>query len=114
MDAGDWSEGSIYFSESGAQGVLQMMELMGYDLAMIGNHDFFNGADHLLDALHAVHPRMQVLATNADPVAYPRQDEFRRAFPLYAIRQVGSLRVAFLGILTTNLFTINISYPFVF
>ena len=39
VDGGDWSEGSIYFTEGAIAGSIEMMEHLGYDVAVVGNHD---------------------------------------------------------------------------
>src|SRR6476661_8352865 len=38
VDGGDWSEGTIYYTEGAGTSAIQMMDALGYDAAVIGNH----------------------------------------------------------------------------
>src|SRR5687768_3705153 len=49
VDAGDWSEGTIYYNLGTGLESLRMMEHLGYDIAVVGNHDWLNGPDTLLN-----------------------------------------------------------------
>ncbi|MDL2297186.1 metallophosphatase [Bacteroidales bacterium OttesenSCG-928-B11] len=47
VDAGDFSQGTPYFNFFGGYAEIEMMNLMGYEVATLGNHEFDNGVDAL-------------------------------------------------------------------
>ena len=47
LDAGDCSEGSIYFNTDAGVSSYRMMNLLGYDAVTVGNHDWYLGPDFL-------------------------------------------------------------------
>jgi 2',3'-cyclic-nucleotide 2'-phosphodiesterase (5'-nucleotidase family) len=51
-DAGDYSQGSSYVSTSKGQSAIIMMDIVGYDYATLGNHEFDYGTEALLDNLN--------------------------------------------------------------
>ena len=57
LDAGDIFQGTPYYNVYGGEPELKLMTLMGYDASTIGNHEFDNGLDGLLQVLpHASFP----------------------------------------------------------
>lgn len=100
VDGGDWSEGNIYYTEGAGSEVLKMLDHLTYDAAVVGNHDWYNGVDVLLDVLKATSPKVKLLATNVSTAGYPREGEFRRLILPYTILEVGGIKVAFMGLLT--------------
>src|SRR5579885_2216713 len=85
VDGGDWSEGNAYYMLGTGRETLKTMDLLGYDVAVIGNHDWLNGPDRLLDAIEQAHTHMAFVAANADLSSYPQADRFRRLIPPYVI-----------------------------
>lgn len=51
VDAGDIFQGTPYFNYYGGELEFKLMNLMEYDVATIGNHDFDNGIDGLMTQL---------------------------------------------------------------
>lgn len=104
VDGGDWSEGNIYYNEGAGRETLKMMDHLGYDVAVVGNHDWLNGAATLMSILEAANPAMKVIASNITTSDYDRQEEFRRRIPPYVIQTVdspqGPIKIAFIGLLT--------------
>src|SRR3954447_317733 len=45
LDGGDWSEGNIYYYDGGGVQSVKMMDQLGIDVAVVGNHDWLNGPD---------------------------------------------------------------------
>jgi len=45
VDAGDYSQGTTYVSESKGRSAVDLMNLVGYDYATLGNHEFDFGPD---------------------------------------------------------------------
>jgi 5'-nucleotidase len=57
LDSGDIFQGTPYFNFFGGRLEFELMSKMGYDVATLGNHDFDNGIDGLVDQLpHASFP----------------------------------------------------------
>jgi 5'-nucleotidase/UDP-sugar diphosphatase len=103
VDGGDWSEGSIYYTEGAGSETLKLMDHLTYDAAVVGNHDWYNGVDVLLDAIRRTGPqgpKVKLLASNISTSKYKNEGEFRKLIPPYWIREIGGARVAFIGLLT--------------
>ena len=100
VDGGDWSEGNIYYTEGAGAEVLHMMDRLGYDAAIVGNHDWVNGPDTLLDAIEKAKPKVSLLVSNFDTSQYPRQKEFQQDILPYVIKNVGGVKIAFIGMAT--------------
>lgn len=51
LDAGDFFQGTPYFNFFGGDLILKLMSDLGYDAGTLGNHEFDNGLEGLLDPL---------------------------------------------------------------
>lgn len=51
LDAGDTFQGTPYFNRYRGKLDYRLMSLMGYDAGTLGNHDFDNGVDALVEAM---------------------------------------------------------------
>lgn len=100
LDGGDWSEGNIYYTLGGGTETLKMMDWLGYDVALVGNHDWLNGPDNLLDSYAAANPSLKLLATNVDVSGYARRKEFTNTIHPIVVKQVQGIKIAFIGVLT--------------
>ena len=106
VDSGDWSEGSAHYLSGAGRKTLQLMDSIGYDVAVIGNHDWLNGPDHLLSILRDTRPKLTAVAANVSLENYPQAEEFKRLILPYSIKTLPgapgqpALRVAFIGVLT--------------
>ena len=92
VDAGDAVQGSLYFNLYGGVVEQQVMNYMGYDLRILGNHEFDNGADSLAVVLQGA--RSKFLCSNyhfSDPRLAGR-------FSRYDVRTVGGRRIGFLAL----------------
>lgn len=47
LDAGDYNQGSPYFTEYSGDLEVSLMNALGYDVTTLGNHEFDNGIDEL-------------------------------------------------------------------
>ena len=73
FDAGDWSEGSIFYTDGVGQSSLTALRLLGYDAVVLGNHDWFSGPFALHSVIESVNASFPILAANlADSGATPR------------------------------------------
>ena len=101
VDAGDWSEGSIFYTHNGGEDTVSFMEQLGYELAVVGNHDYLNGPDQLLKTLRKSSPnQLQFLAANVFTDHYKYRNEFRKKILPYAIKTYQGRKVAFIGLTT--------------
>ena len=64
LDAGDIFQGTPYFNTYGGELELKLMSEMGYDASTIGNHDFDNGLDGLVNQLP--HAKFPFIVSNYD------------------------------------------------
>jgi len=51
LTAGDFSQGTPYFSELGGRAEIEVMNALRYDCTTLGNHEFDNGVDALCERL---------------------------------------------------------------
>ena len=64
LDAGDWFQGSLYYTQYGGDLAAEFMTKLGYDAMAVGNHEFDDGPDGLADFLDQV--SFPVLSANID------------------------------------------------
>ena len=92
IDAGDVVQGTLYFNLFGGEVENRMMNLLGYDMRILGNHEFDNGSEALAQML--TDPEAELLATNYDLSAGPLADKFKK----YSIREIEGRRIGFIAI----------------
>lgn len=92
VDAGDAVQGTLYFSLYGGEVEQKMMNELGYDIQILGNHEFDNGLDELARMYAPV--KATKLTTNYDL----RGTVLENIFEPYTIRQIGDKKVGFLAI----------------
>jgi 2',3'-cyclic-nucleotide 2'-phosphodiesterase (5'-nucleotidase family) len=90
VDSGDLLVGSALSAVFRGEADISAMNLMGYDAVAVGNHDFDFGLDHLKKLANQA--KFPFLCTNVRP----RMSDVCQRF---AIKQVGTLRVALLGLI---------------
>jgi 2',3'-cyclic-nucleotide 2'-phosphodiesterase (5'-nucleotidase family) len=100
VDGGDWSEGDIFYRDGEGSESLRLMDEIGYDVAVVGNHDWLNGPDTLLGAIRSASPRMALVGANIDVSKYPGGAELTRRVLPYFVREVGGVKIAFIGLVT--------------
>lgn len=64
LDAGDIFQGTPYFNYYGGELEFELMSMMKYDVATIGNHDYDNGLEGLLAQLP--HAKFDFVSSNYD------------------------------------------------
>ncbi len=100
VDGGDWSEGNIYYNEGAGVESVKMMDSLGYDFAVVGNHDWLNGPDALLNIMRRLNPRTKFLSANLKPDGYSNEALFKKWVLPYGVQQVNGVKVAFIGLST--------------
>lgn len=92
VDAGDAVQGTLFFTLYGGEVENRVMDSLGYDLRILGNHEFDNGAGQLAKRIAGT--RAQWISTNYDM----RGMALDSVFAAYAVRDVGGRRIGFMGI----------------
>ena len=101
LHAGDFSQGSPYFTELG--GVLEMNTIndFGYDCLALGNHEFDNDIEALTGRVKMLRPEIKVVCANLDLSPF----ELGEYVKPYAIVERGGLKIGIIGLeseLSTN------------
>lgn len=92
VDAGDVVQGTLFFTLYGGEVENKLMDALGYDLRILGNHEFDNGAEEL--ARKIADTKSTWIATNYDM----RGTELGKKFVPYVIREVDGRRIGFIGL----------------
>lgn len=92
VDAGDIVQGTLYYKLFGGAVEYPLMRLLGYDMQILGNHEFDNG----IEALARYYKRDEPvkLTANYDMADTPLRDVFRP----WLIKNIGGKKVGFFGI----------------
>ncbi len=98
VDAGDFSQGSTMATMSSGEYLVQLMNAVGYDFVVPGNHEFDYGMAKALENLNALDAT--VLACNFVDLKTDKP-----VFDAYKIVSYGDTKVAFVGISTPETYT---------
>ena len=93
VDAGDMVQGTLYYHMYKGRVETMMMNQVGYDIAIIGNHEFDNGMKSLLENQYASLDA-EKLVSNYDL----RATVLDSLFVPFVIKKAGNRRIAFLGV----------------
>ncbi len=94
LHAGDYSQGTSYFTELGGDIEIDLINAMKYDVVTLGNHEFDNGIDELARRLDNL--RCPVVCANYD---FSELVLGKYVKP-YAIVRKGGLKIGVIGLLT--------------
>ncbi|MCS6981618.1 MAG: metallophosphoesterase [Flavobacteriales bacterium] len=92
VDAGDVFQGTPYFNFYGGRLEFELMSMMGYDACTLGNHDFDNGLQGLIQALP--YARFPFVCSNYDFSATELKGKTKR----FLVLNKGGLRVGIYGL----------------
>jgi 5'-nucleotidase len=92
LDAGDIFQGTVYYNAFGGEPELKLMTKMQYDAATMGNHEFDNGIDGLLNVLPFA--GFPFITSNYDFTHTPLRDKT----VLYQIFKRGDLKIGIYGL----------------
>ena len=105
VDAGDHIQGNAYGYLSKGIEIMKIMNLIGYDVVTLGNHEF----DYGLEGLIECNKTLKCGYTSAN-FCYSKNKT--TIFPKYVIKEIGNKKIGFIGLTTieallkTYLFTI--------
>lgn len=93
LHAGDFSQGSSYFTELNGDMEIDVFNAAGYDVVCIGNHEFDNGIEALARRLGNL--KADVVCANYDFSATPLCEHVKP----YVIVKKGGLKIGIIGLL---------------
>ena len=102
VDAGDHIQGTAYGSMDKGETIIKLMNAAGYDLATLGNHEFDYGMDGRINVTDVWADFPYVSCNFFKEEAGVRGDN---VLDSYAIFELGSEKVAIIGITTPESFT---------
>ncbi|MCR4860516.1 MAG: metallophosphoesterase [Bacteroidales bacterium] len=101
LHAGDFCQGTSYYTELGGSLEPQLINDLGYDCIALGNHEFDNGIEDLTERLKKIDPRTKVLCANVDLSSF----ELGQYVKPYAIVERAGRKIGVIGLesdLSTN------------
>lgn len=102
FDGGDFLEGHIsYFAQNGKRN-MEIMNLMGYDAVVLGNHDWLMGTGGLNKLLDETPPKFSLLGSNF--TMNPFFTAIHKNIKPYKIINVDGIKIAIIGITTKEIF----------
>jgi 5'-nucleotidase len=93
VDAGDFSQGTPYFNIFKGFLEIELMNKMGYDVVVLGNHEFDNGSKALAKRLKLAN--FKVICANYQF----KNKKLSKIVKPYSIIQVGGKKIGFFGLL---------------
>ena len=94
LHAGDFSQGTSYYSEFGAPLMVKVLNAMHYDVATLGNHEFDNGIEALGAALSA--SEVPIVVCNYD---FSNFEKMKRRIRPYVIVEKAGRKIGVVGVL---------------
>ena len=98
LDAGDWFQGTLFYTQYKGAAAAEMVNRLGYQAMTVGNHEFDDGPAELAAFAEAL--EVPLLSANIDPANEPE-------LPMEAIEpstviEVGGERIAVIGVTTED------------
>ncbi|MES2768941.1 MAG: bifunctional UDP-sugar hydrolase/5'-nucleotidase [Bdellovibrionota bacterium] len=100
LDAGDWTEGTIFYTLNSGEANHRMMEAFGFDAIVFGNHEWLVGPKELYDGFAAAEFKVPVLAANLNLDKLPENIPLGKYMKPYVIKEVAGKKIGVLGIST--------------
>jgi 5'-nucleotidase/UDP-sugar diphosphatase len=100
LDAGDFTEGSIFFTDRHGASTYQVMEAIGYDAIVLGNHDWLVGPNELYNSLENSRFSIPILSSNIDMSSLSTDINLQKYLKPYIIKEIEGLKVGILGLST--------------
>jgi 2',3'-cyclic-nucleotide 2'-phosphodiesterase (5'-nucleotidase family) len=100
LDGGDFGEGSsFFFAEDGAT-ALKLLDDLGVDVTVIGNHDLLQGGEELATLLKRAHVKADVLAANLNDKFLTESHGLVKSM---VVKSIGGVRIGIAGLTTSEL-----------
>lgn len=104
VDAGDFAEGSPYFLADGGMQSFKMMDRLGHDLVVMGNHDWLMGDHELNKILERANLKVPLLAANWQMKKKGEYPFIEKNIKPYISKKFGNVSVAILGVTTNDIY----------
>lgn len=104
LDAGDQYQGSLFYTHYKGKAEGEIMNMIGFDLMTLGNHEFDDGPDGTMNLLEAI--SYPVISGNLD---LSRKPELREKVAKTHVLEVGGQKIGFVSALATD--TAEIAAP---
>lgn len=98
IDAGDIFQGTPFFKFYHGEAEVALLNMAGYDIYTIGNHEFDEGPENLTKQLSKA--KFEVISSNIDASAVPELD---RLFKPSVVKTIDGRKVGFVGAITPDL-----------
>lgn len=95
LDAGDWNQGTPYFTVFKGDMEMEVMNALGYDVACLGNHEFDNGQEELARRLAMAD--FPIVCANYDFSQSPT--DLKNYVKPYTIIKKGGIKIGVFGLL---------------
>lgn len=102
LSAGDVFQGTMFFNFFKGLADYECMNIAGFDAMCLGNHEFDEGPQWLLEALEKV--KFDVV--NCNVIFGDSYKDASKKIKPYTIKEIGGLKIAVIGALTKELFTL--------
>lgn len=99
VSAGDFVQGGIVGTLTNGEGIVNIMNKVGYDIVTLGNHEFDYGMKQLY---HLLNDCLDATAVCANFCHYPSMET---VFKPYVIKEYGKVKVAYIGLTTAKTLT---------
>lgn len=99
VSAGDFVQGGIIGTLTNGEGVIKIMNKVGYDIVTPGNHEFDYGIQQMN---HLLNDCLDATVVCANFCHYPSMET---AFAPYTIKEYGKVKVAYIGLTTAKTLT---------
>ncbi len=96
LHAGDFGQGTSYFSELGGDLEIETINAFEYDVVTLGNHEFDNGIEELTRRLENLDDDVQVVCANYDFSPFGLREYVKP----YAVVERAGLKIGVIGMLT--------------
>ena len=101
LDAGDVFQGTPFFNEYKGRLDYRLMRMVGYDAGTLGNHDFDNGVESLVEAMESMermdHPNPPFPFVNCN-FDFKGAPELEKRVRPYLVRDFPGIRVGITGV----------------
>jgi 2',3'-cyclic-nucleotide 2'-phosphodiesterase (5'-nucleotidase family) len=100
LDSGDWSEGTLFYTLNSGEANHRMMEAMGYDAIVLGNHEWLVGPKDLYEAFDAAKFNIPVVSANLNIPTNNSKFHLEKYIKPYTIKKVAGKKIGILGLST--------------
>jgi 5'-nucleotidase / UDP-sugar diphosphatase len=98
VDAGDYFQGSAFYSQFKGEVEIEVLNRIGYDIATLGNHEFDDGAENLAKQLK--NAKFEVISSNLD---FSDEPELAAIVKPATIKEIDGEKIGFIGVTTPDL-----------